>query len=382
MLWPLPSGRIIQTVWRDGEGHPKFLEIYDTRSNARRIIYGPWWNGDDRSKSDGVAVSEADLPAVIDFFLEDEQTYWRYAIPINGPKNLIHFPGSFPWCTPKAGDKLRVVGTEKVYTVQHVPEGISGVPWNGVVLLDSDVANEEHLRWVGKDTRSRNLIEFHADDGFPESPLPGEQGGGDIGLAYRGILKPTISYLLIRQEPATIGPKPFGRDKELKPRIRDTFFDPDRPQVTLEIWGHRMENEFRFRCLHPQAAIADELTLWFKRFMRNNTPSMRSNGLNEMLFLGQDAVASRFLGKISARDIRYYFRTEELILKEVATIKSVGANFTVVVRPTREVMRLTNVFQQDGYEGLNPFTGLYDQSGNLLFSSLDIADYGTTGFTA
>lgn len=382
MLWPLPSGRIIQTVWRDQDGHPKYIEILDSRTNARRVIYGPLWDGDDRSKSDGAAISEADLPSVIEFFLEDEQTYWKHVNPDTGSKSLITLPGSFAWCAPRVGDKLRVVGSEKIYTVQHVPTGVPGVPWNGVLLLDADVEVGENLRWVGQDARTRNLIEFHADDGFPESPLPGEDSAGDVGGAYRGVLQPTISYLLIRQEPATIGPKPFGRDKELKPRIRDSFFDPNRPQVTLEIWGHRMENEFRFRCLHPQSAIADELALWFKRFMRNNTPSMRSNGLNEMIYLGQDAVASKSLGKVSARDIRYYFRTEELLLKEVATVRNVGVNFTVVLRPSLETGRLNSPFMQEGYEGLNPYTGLYDESGNFLFLQLDIADYGTTGFTA
>jgi len=380
MLWPLPSGRVIQTVFRDINGQPKYYEILDTRSNARRIVHGPWWDGNDKSVSDGPVISEADLPAVIEFFMEDEQSYWKHARPHAGPKNLILFPGAFTWCRPLKGDILRGHTTGNIYTVQHVPEGINGNPWNGVVMLDKDVESGEILRWSGQKTRERNLIVFQSDDGAPISPLPGEVTSGDVGTAYPGVSGPTVTYLLLRQEPASVGPKPFGRDKQLKPRIREQVSDPARPQVVITIYGHRMENEFRFRCLHPQSAVADELALWFKRFMRNNTGPIRSNGVNEILYFGQESVQASQLGHVAGRDVRYYFRTEELILQEDAAIREVNVNISVLVRQDQEAFRLNAAFSQDGLEGMDPFTGLYDQSGNFLFGALDIADYGTTGF--
>lgn len=377
MLWPLPSGRVIQTVFRDGDGHPRYYEILDTRTNARRIIYGPTWDGRDKSTSVGPAVSEADLPAIIQFFLEDEQSYWKYARPSMGPKDLILFPGAFAWCKPQKDDVLRGI-SGKTYTVTHVPQGINGPPWNGTVKLDKDIEVGEILRWTGQKTRERTLIAFQSDDGSPSSPTPGEVTTGDVGTAYPGVLGPTVTYLLLRQEPASLGPKPFGRDKQLKPRIREQVSDPERPQVVITIYGHRMENEFRFRCLHPQSAVADELALWFKRFMRNNTGSIRSNGVNEILYFGQEAVSASQLGHVAGRDLRYYFRTEELILQEDAAVREVNVNISVLVRQDQEAFRLNLV--PDDPTALDPFTGLYDQSGNFIFGALDIADYGTTGF--
>lgn len=379
MLWPLASGRIVETVFRDTNGQPRYYEILDTRSNARRIIFGQWWDGRDRSTSDGPAVSEADLPSLVEFFLEDEQSYWRHVRPDAPTKNLIIFPGAFPWCRPAVGDKLRGTSGE-LYTVKHVGNGVRGVPWNGTVLLDKDVAVGEHLRWAGPKVRERTLIQFHSDDGKPASPTPGEVTAGDVGTAYPNLLAPTVTYLLLRQEPATVGPKPFGRDKQLKPRPREQVSDPDRPQVVLTIYGHRMENEFRFRCLHPHSAVADELALWFKRFMSNNTGPMKSNGVNEILYFGQEAVPASQLGKVSGRDCRFYFRTEELTLREDAAIRDVKVNLSVLVRQDQEAFILNKAFQQEGYDGMNPFTGLYDESGNFVFGDIDIADYGTTGY--
>jgi len=376
MLWPLPSGRVIETVFRDVNGQPRYFEILDTRTNARRIVYGATWDGRDKSTSNGPTVSEADLPAVIAFFMEDEQSYWKYARGRSGPKDLILFPGAFAWCKPIKGDMLRCVETGKVYTVTHVPEGINGLPWNGVVKLDKDVEVGETLRWTGLKTRERTLIPFQADDGAPTSPTPGEVTSGDVGTAYPGILGPVVTYLLLRQEPATLGPKPFGRDKQLKPRIREQVLDPDRPQVVLTIYGHRMENEFRFRCLHPQSAVADELALWFKRFMRNNTGPIRSNGVNEILYFGQEAVTASRLGHVAGRDLRYYFRTEELILQEDSALREVKVNVSVLIRPDQETR--PNLVLEDPTV-IDPYTGLYDQSGNFVFGPLDIADYGTTG---
>jgi hypothetical protein len=372
----LRSGRVVQTVIRDVNGRPVFLEILDTRTNARRIVYGPgYFNFDleDRSKTDGPAVCTEDVPEVIEFYLEDEQCYFRTPNPAS--RQLVLFPGAFPYCKPRAGDLL-IDQAGRTYAVQHAPDGAYDLPWNGCVLLDIPLPEDvTQLRWTGE-CRKRNLVSFQAEEGHPGAPQPGEEdSGADVGTLYRGIVAPTITHYLALEEPATVGPKPFGRDKELKPRVRQELLDPVRPQITLRIWGHWMEALYRFRCLHPRTAVASQLAAWFKRFMRNNTPSLRASGVQQILFDRRAEVPRTDLGGdfVSGFDVTFYFRTEELTVEESSNLTDLSLQFGAVLSQQASGTDL------DGLGGLNPFTGLYDVSGNYAWGSFDLADFRVTG---
>jgi hypothetical protein len=374
MFHTLRSGRVVQTTIRDSEGKPTFYEVLDTRTNARRVVYGDsWFDLEERSRSDGPAICTEEVPDVVEFFLEDEQSYWRWPNTLN--RKLIVLPGAFPFCAPRVGDRMQdQSGT--VYVVKHAPKGAFDLPWNGCVLFDREVANGAYLRWMKDHGRDRNLVSFHADDGRPSSPVPGEEDSqSDVGTLYRGVVAPTITYFLDDEQPATVGPKPFGRDKELKPRCRQEFLDPTRPQITIRIWGQWMEALYRFRCLHPRAAVAGQLGAWFKRFVRNNTPSLRSSGIKQLLFMRRQAVPRKELGgdHVAARDVTFYFQTEELTVEESSNLIDVDIQIGAQAR------QLTREPDMLGWQGVNPFTGLYDESGNYAWGSIDIADFRQTG---
>ena len=56
MYHSLRSGRVVETVVRDADGRPQFYEILDTRTNARRIVYGDlWFDLENRSRTEGAA---------------------------------------------------------------------------------------------------------------------------------------------------------------------------------------------------------------------------------------------------------------------------------------------------------------------------------------
>lgn len=374
MYHTLRSGRVVQTVVRDEQGRPSFLEVLDTRTNARSIVYGDlWFDTENRSRTEGPAICTEEVPDVVEFFLEDEQSYWR--LPNPSSRKLILLPGAFPYCVPKTGHQLQDQDGA-VYTVKHAPPGAYDLPWNGCLLLDKDVPETvATLRWIGP-ARGTNLVSFHADGGHPGSPVPGEVAtGSDVGVLYRGVVQPTIAYFLEDEQPASIGPKPFGRDQELKPRVRQEILDPIRPQITLRIWGHWMEAIYRFRCLHPRATVAGQLGAWFKRFVRNNSPSLRASGINQILFRRRSEVPRRDLGgdHVSGVDVLFYFRTEELTVEESSNLIEVDLQVSATVRPTNQLK------DKAGWNGLDPYTGLYDESGNYAWGTTDIADLGYTG---
>jgi len=372
MMWRLPSGRVVQTVIRDENGQPRFYEILDTRRNAREIFYGPAFFQKTKHRSEGFAISEANFPEVMEFYLEDEQQFFRR---LNEAGDQIILPGAFGWTKPDAGDCLED-DEGNTYTVEIVPPGEGRCPWNGVLMLDKAVPEGTHLRWKGE-ARNKNLIRFVADDGMPESPTPGEDTSGDVGTGYGSKFAPTITYLLERQEPATIGPKPFGRDKENKPRIRDEFRDLTRPQITQRVYGQRFENLFAFRCLHPRSAVATELAAWLKRFMRINAPYLRSSGLNELMFWSLEAERRTRRGgdDVSVRKAIYYVRTEELTLQEISALRNVDVHISGAI-DQRVFQKITGPVPTDG---LDPYTGIYDESGFYPWGTYELLDHGTTG---
>jgi len=371
-LFRLSSGRVVQTVIRDEQGAPRFYEILDTRRNAREIFYGPAFFQKTGHRSSGFSISEADFPEVMEFFLEDEQTFYRV---MNKTRDAIILPHAFAWCTPAIGDVLADKDGNE-YAVQAAPSGEGKCPWNGVLLLDKAVLEGVELQWIGE-ARNKNLIRFVADDGLPESPTTAVDTDGDVGTGYAERFQPTITYLLERQEPASIGPKPFGRDKELKPRVRDEFRDLERPQISIRIWGHRFENLFAFRCLHPRSAVATELAAWLKRFMRVNAPYLRSSGLNELMFwsLNAERRVRRGGDDVSVRKAIYYVRTEELTLQELSTLRHVDIQISGAI-DQRVMNVITGPLPADD---MDPYTGMYDETGAYLWGTTELLDHGTTG---
>lgn len=362
----LPSGRLVLNTFRDQEGRPAFLEVFNPTRNTVEYLRYP-----DRQfyMTGGAALSEVEIPELIEHLLEEDQCFWRWPNPSN--KSLILLPHAFPWCTPEMDDQLQDVRYRTVYTVRHVAPGRGGLPWNGTVLLDKPVDPSTRLSWIGE-AASRNYIDFQEEDGDASTPTPGEDTAGDMGIAYPNVAKPTITYLLETQRPGSIGSKPFGSSTEAKPRSREVLQDPLAPQHSITIYGQWMDNLFRFLCLHPRTVVATRLARWFKGFMERNRPSLKFNGLPEILFWSQDASRrSRRDDEAAVREVRYYFRTEELEVHRESTLRDIG--FNVSLSPT---------MQADPRHDwkLDPFTGsLYDESGNYLFGDLNIADTRQTG---
>lgn len=372
----LSSGRIVVDSYRGPDGRPKYLEIFDPRLGARRLAYGPWWDGHDRSKSVGPAASILDIPDLVEYFMEVHQMHWT-PDPRNG--RLIVFALAFPFMKPLNGDTLQDTVTGQTFTVQAAPPGIGRVDWNLAVLLDEAPTAGHPLRWVGA-ARERNLVDFYAEDGRPESPVEGKATDGDVGVAYKQVKAPTITYLMTRQEPSSIDGKPFGASPRLKASFRESFYLPGEPQRAVQIDGWQMDNLFKFTCLHPRARVCHSLAEWLKSCVSRNEPSLRANGIPHLHFYGQKSVprSGRAGDDVAEREVYFYFQTEELEVHELSTIRVLN----VYARSASDIDNLGLPGLADpgeGYPGLNPWTGVYDESGLPIFGQTEIQDYGQTG---
>lgn len=358
----LRSGRRILSVLRDSMGNPKFYEILDTTTNMTRAV------------SIGESIIETELPEVLEYFLENDQTFWVWPQPAN--KKLIWFRNAFPWCTPEVGDKLIDKRSNTVFTVTYVPTGRDQIPWNGMVRLDKEPEPHHVLSWMGE-AKSRCYVAFKEEDSSADTPTPGEDvDGADTRTAYSEVIVPTIAFLLKTQRPGSIGAKPFGQRVQLKTRLREMFVDPQSPQHSVMVYGWWMDTLIEFTCWHPRTLVSGRLARWFKDFMNRNIPSLKANGINEILFWSQDDVKRRSRGFDAAgRAVQYYFRLEELEVRRESNIRHIDLNIGIGIEEEDAVETIRGEsIDPDPYAG-----SFYDESGNYLPMTLDIAD--TTGST-
>lgn len=362
----IKSGRIVVDAFRDNEGRPRFIETIDLETRFRRVLYGAaWYDPSPYAKSMAPTANEEDFTDLVEHFLEVHQTHWVQPNPQQ--KRLVLFVNSFPYCAPVAGDKLTNRQGTKIYTVKHVPQARHPLLWNGTVLLDAEPTRSEDLVWLGEETRRRCLVSFVEEGGNPGETVKPTATDGDVGTAYPGKMGPTIAYLLERQEPGGTQ-EPFGSQKYLKPRIRETFPDPLAPQESIDIYGWWLDNIFSFRCTHPRTRVANALAYWFKSFMEMNRPSIKANGVAEILFWSRVPGDRRKQDDdVAERIVRYYVRTEELQVHRVPNIRSL--QILVDLRSS-----LYEDVTGDPYYELDPFADPGEATGDEQPISIDITD--------
>jgi hypothetical protein len=374
MYEKLPSDRIVISTFHDKEGNPRFYEYFDTRTGAVRLSKGPYVNSNDRAKTLNTAATLQEFYELVEWVIETQQMIWRHDRRNN---KLIWLIGAFAHLPPKVGDKL-AGSSGRVYEVVHVPTTPAGLVWNLGIILDQSPEVGDVLKWVGE-ARTRNLIDFHADYGAPDTPTVGEATEGDTGTAYPRPFRPTITYLLLRQEPFTISGQPFSGTKELAPRIREYIYDQDVPGRVLQVYGHRMDNLIRFTCCHPRAETTDALAHWFKRCVRKQVGLIKANGISQMLFWSARTAERKLKSgdDVAAGEVSYYLVTEEIEIQEVSSLRNLNITLSAAVGDN-----IYTISDTGSYATLNwmlPLTGAFDELGDWLWGTLDIPDYGQTG---
>jgi hypothetical protein len=137
--------------------------------------------------------------------------------------------------------------------------------------------------------------------------------------------KDTITFKVTREEPGAIGgdKQPFGSGgRELYPRLREVQTGTDKSK---NIYGQWFDTLVQFDVWSVTNYEADQLALWFRRFMTAYRNFFRQMGLGEVLFWwrGQDDVTSKLRNSLSYRTLVYFIRSEEISTDEDFVLKEI-----------------------------------------------------------
>lgn len=123
----------------------------------------------------------------------------------------------------------------------------------------------------------------------------------------------TITYDVTRQEPGSVGgnKQPFGGYKELIPRYREILRADDKSRTYHGQW---FDNLVQFDLWTLTNFEAEDLALWFQRFMIVHRNFFKHMGLSEIHFWwrGRDDISSSIKNNLHLRTLVFFVRTEEI----------------------------------------------------------------------
>jgi hypothetical protein len=410
-----------------------YLEWYDSRRRVRRVS--------NRLKSnrtadllDAIDMIELLLTKHQSYFIKDKIYQWKLTFP-------------YLFIKPDVGDKILNRTTEEVYTIKHVEEILDierrpiygpiireqkPASFTGVIILQEGhraPRNYEDLEFVDKE---KNYINFFEWGGKRNVIHPANRG--DTSEKSKGPFRPTITWFVSRVEPGTIGRHPFDTAKQLKPIVREQFFDPDHtylqdntqvarslqsltdsgaitptgftPNITgsyyaltqaqgsplssthtITVWGQWFDNLVQFDCWSISNQEANNLIYWFEDFMDLYTTILKINGVAEVLYWQRhvDNIVERWRDDIDNRTIQYYFKTEKLRVKRTRNLRQFDIRIKVSHRGepllTGEPTGISTITGMYGYTPsevpYNYMTGVHFTGvGEYMWGTLDIQDIG------
>ena len=171
---------------------------------------------------------------------------------------------------------------------------------------------------------------------------------------YQGaeyIPAPHITWGVVRQEPGAVESKPWRGTQERKPRMRDmvAVFNPDvkkyvDPSVSADlveqygrlthyvnVYGQVFDGYVQYNMWARSSLEVEELTEWFKDYLRHYTGMFREAGIVEMWFERRvrDDTLLQIKNKYHVRSILYYYRTEEINIRTIKPIRRIDMNVRV-----------------------------------------------------
>lgn len=166
---------------------------------------------------------------------------------------------------------------------------------------------------------------------------------------------PHITWGVVRSEPGTFGGDPFRGTQEVKPRPREflAIFNPNlKKHVSglvkdtfvkqyghltkyLKIYGQAFDNLVQYNIWARSAWEAEELTEWFKDYMRVYTGMFREAGIVQMWFdrRVRDDTLVQIKNKFHLRSFLYYIRTERIDINSVLPIRRIETKIHVESLP-------------------------------------------------
>lgn len=361
------------------------LKYFNVSPIAQNIIFGTSDKdrllSPDRLKADRSA-SIQDLYDMISVLLEKYQMYF---VPSTKNPFLLVFP--FMIVEPKIGDRLRNLDTNEIYTIKYVPKAKNN-RFYGSVLLDAGVKGPkegEKLQYINADgigNSEKKLVDFYHS--YPLSSANSlENSSGDRGVAQSEPFAPTVVVEMRRQEPGTVGKRPFDMMKEAKPRVRETYKHPDDPiNYSVQVRGQWYDNILRFTCYDKTNFGAERLISWFNDFLYKYAWVIKKNGIQEMLYWQRraDENIQVWRDDIVGYPVEWYFRTEEHTIEVIHNITEIdissrlAKNDMGVSPPTGGNPNVNGLFDPFGSRFSSIYDMFHDASGNYKYGDYSQID--------
>jgi len=143
----------------------------------------------------------------------------------------------------------------------------------------------------------------------------------------------SIAWSVISMRPGSRSKVPFGRNKELRPRLREVGIPNNReialgneiPETEIITYGQQFDSIIQFDCFAKTNFDAERLATDFIKTMTNHSPTLIKFGVSRFYFWRRlrDAFLLQFRNGIIARSVQYYMKSEEVTCEEVSKLKSI-----------------------------------------------------------
>lgn len=143
----------------------------------------------------------------------------------------------------------------------------------------------------------------------------------------------TVTWSVIRQEPGSQSPTPFGGDRELRPRLRETnlpnpaeWVSPSgSPTTALETYGQAFDSIVQFDCWAPTNFETERLAEFVRNTLQTHAGAIQRYGVSRMYFWRRlrDEFIGQFRSGQLARSVQFYFRTEHVYTAAIPLIRRI-----------------------------------------------------------
>lgn len=291
---------------------------------------------------------------------------------------MIWFPYLFS--EPSAGDKILNERTKEVYTIKEILRDSATKRWQGHILLEE---GQSGPKW-----RDRDILSFINNERYikyteemPDSLIGREKQSNAGHGTNLPPMKPTISNVLLREEPAA-HKKPFSNNlKEIRPRYRESMNDPVYTGYTLEFFGQILDSLVQFDCWAADPTTSRSLARWFTNFMNMNRWILKKNGVVEIMFWAKvrDQNTMQYGQDAHARSVQYLFRTEHIDVIRTKNINNINASINVKKDIESERQDVYIAGQYIPADELTPSfrkSLFYDEECNPRFGRVSLIDNG------
>jgi hypothetical protein len=267
-----------------------------------------------------------DLAMMIDEALKAYQGYFVHH-PYEPFRGWFQFARSL-----NEGDTIRNKTTGDVYTIKRLIQEGNGT-FLGQVLLSggTDPTETDRLELDPK----ASIVFGHAAPRSEVASLKPDSATERVDQVAP--FYEHIEWSVRRTEPGTVGKRPFDRERQALPKLRQyNLDDPLDPGIAVDIYGWWIDHIVQFDLfgrnfndLYGKPVLAGGgplgLVSWFQDFMQRYRWVFIWNGIQQLLEWQSagDEVVSRYKNDMAHRGLLWYARTERISTARTRRIDSI-----------------------------------------------------------